>query len=239
MGRRRLNNTTQPTTTMPHPINLENADRDPSDETLDNLSDSELASLYKDLNGGAGTTDLFDRVQKRLADRALDTFTTEDNTSSDEPTLISTFTEPPTPSTPSEVDEFIENDPTVNKEAGDLSVDGFHEDYKHVLVETDEWQIYRLSLYGYGSYFIVQNTMLGEGFMVPDDEWAFGTLVEAMALMQSDDLPRKRDDDPVKPENRGCPYCPDADSGDLTSSTAPDGTQKQTCTRCGRSRFIG
>jgi len=43
--------------------------RDPSDEELDSLSDHELAELFRDVAGGAGSVDLYDRVTYQMVRR--------------------------------------------------------------------------------------------------------------------------------------------------------------------------
>lgn len=53
-----------------HPFgDLDDRDRDPSDQELNVLDDHELAELYRDLARGSGTLDLYDEVTRRMVRR--------------------------------------------------------------------------------------------------------------------------------------------------------------------------
>lgn len=57
------------TNTFDHPFDLDEMNRDPTDEEIDTLSDHELAELFRDVARGTGSVDLYDRVSYRMVRR--------------------------------------------------------------------------------------------------------------------------------------------------------------------------
>jgi len=58
--------------------------------------------------------------------------------------------------------------------------DEFHDRYKDVIAETNEWRVFRVEMYPYANTVFVWNHQLGFGLRVPDNEDQFRSLVFAM-----------------------------------------------------------
>jgi hypothetical protein len=150
------------------------------------------------------------------------------------PRIFTALTEHPLPLDEDEVAAFAEDHPQLDP---DIHVDALHEDYITLLAETTEWRVFTIDLYGFDGRVYVWNGGLGEGFAVQTDEWAAGNLAEAFALYRQAIAENvSRAGLPVTPdEDAECPYCED----ELSSSTMPSGSLRQSCTSCGEHRSVG
>ena len=92
---------------------------------------------------------------------------------------ISVIDQHPLPATVEEAEEVVRVNPMFE---GDEvpHPDEFHERYQNVLGENNEWRIFWIEMYPYSNTVFVWNHQLGFGLRVPDDEWQFRSLVEAM-----------------------------------------------------------
>lgn len=60
-----------------HPFDIEEMGRDPPVTEIEDLSDHDLAELYRDVAGGAGSVDLYDKVAREMVQR-FDEYEAED-----------------------------------------------------------------------------------------------------------------------------------------------------------------
>lgn len=61
-----------------HPFDLDEMNRDPTDEELTQLTDHQLAELYRDVAAGAGSIDCYDSITAEMVDR-FDTYEAEND----------------------------------------------------------------------------------------------------------------------------------------------------------------
>lgn len=152
-------------------------------------------------------------------------------------TAFTPITEYPLPNH-DEIDSFVANQPELDEE-DEITVDTLHLDYVNRIARNGEWIVFTIELYGYGGSVYAWNRELGEGLRIPTDEWQFGSFAEVISLARSADSSWNSDEEPATPPTDGCPYCDEASSDDMTSSTRPSGSIKQRCTNCGRSKLVG
>jgi hypothetical protein len=93
---------------------------------------------------------------------------------------ISVIDQHPLPTTVEEAEEVVRINPQFEGVDDAPHPDTFHERYQNVLGENNEWRIFRVGMYPYSNTVFVWNHQLGFGLRVPDDEWQFRSLVEAM-----------------------------------------------------------
>lgn len=93
---------------------------------------------------------------------------------------ISVIDQHPLPTTVEEAEEVVRINPMFEGVDDAPRPDTFHDRYKDVLAETNEWRIFRAEMYPYSNTVFVWNHQGGFGLRVPDNEDQFRSFVFAM-----------------------------------------------------------